>query len=244
MRSAFPEPDHVVCIRIVVSKRLCAVLFRHAEKYRLEKPIGQQEGQPLIFLGRRFTGKWRNRIACEKKSFVIVLLSDRINYMLTVVKQTLVMADHWNPLYIFASLALISSLPRQVLSEAKRLAIHFLRFELYITHIVDENNAFADILTRRSKQYKLTRAQSSQSQNHFNGSTVQRHYTQLDSYSCSLIDGSLTRTGKRFRSPLRSKRWGRSIRKWREDSGPKWGDSTDDEKSWWSTLRWRRTYSR
>lgn len=157
---AFPNPEKVVCVNTDTSKQLWAALVTQTNEEHLGKPIEQQPHEPLAFLGSKFNKAQKNWTTYEKEAYAVVQTFDRLDYLFWGSGQNHVFTNHKNLLYVFAPLALRPSSPRHVLSKVHRWAIHLSRFEFFINHIEGASNVFADILTRWSKGYRVTSAQT------------------------------------------------------------------------------------
>lgn len=68
--------------------------------------------------------------------------------------------DNKNLLYVFAPLNLCLNSPRHVSSKVRRWAIHLLRFKFFLNHVEKSTNIFEDILTKGSKEFRTTTAQT------------------------------------------------------------------------------------
>lgn len=160
VKMAFPKPDHVICVYTDASEHLWASVVTQTEEDELSKAIEQQKHEPLAFLGGKFNKSQRNWTTYEKEAYAVVQTFDRMDYLFWGSKRTHVFTDHKNLLYVFAPLALRPNSPMHVLSKVHRWAIHLSRFDFFINHIEGADNVFADILTRWSKGYRATSAQS------------------------------------------------------------------------------------
>lgn len=161
VKLAFPKDGHVLCVYTDASEEFWAAVITQTKEQQLNKKVGEQQHEPMAFLGGRFTGAQKNWTTYEKEAYAIVQTFDRLDYLFWGTTRTHIFTDHKNLLYVFAPLALRPNSPRHVLSKVHRWAIHLSRFEFFINHIEGSNNIFADILTRWSKGYRTTTAKTS-----------------------------------------------------------------------------------
>lgn len=128
VRLAFPKPDHVICIYTEASEVLWASVITQTKEEQLEKPVEEQQHEPLAFLGGKFSGAQKNWSTFEKEAYAVVQTFKRMDYLLWGAKQTHVYTDHKNLLYVFAPLALRPNSPRHGISKVHRWAIHLSKF--------------------------------------------------------------------------------------------------------------------
>lgn len=142
--------------------RVRFIFGRHFDTPRMDQvhqEVSKQEHKQLAFSGETFTGAQKNWTTYEKTLYAIVKTSQRMVYLFWGPQRVDVFTDHQKLLSNSATPDLRPSLPRHVLTNVHRWAIHLSRFEFLINHISGANNIFANTLTRWSKRYRNTRAQ-------------------------------------------------------------------------------------
>lgn len=160
LEMTFFNPKKVVCAYTNASKALLAAIVTLTNGEHLKIPTVQRQHEPLAFLGGKCNGSPWSWSTYEKEAYAAVRSFEKLDYLFWEWSHTHVFPDYGNLLYFFSPLALRPNSPRNVLSKLQRWAIHLSRFELYIKYIERAPNVFADILTRRSKNFRVTGAKA------------------------------------------------------------------------------------
>lgn len=121
------------------------------------KKIQDQVHEPIAFQ-EEFKCSQKNCTTYVKDAYAIVKPFDRLDNLLWRSQKVHIFTTHENLLYGFAPLALQPSSRTHVLSKFHPWEIHLSRFSFSTEHIDGHKNLFADILTRRSREYRTESA--------------------------------------------------------------------------------------
>lgn len=113
--------------------------------YDVSKPVVEQQGEPLAFLGGIFRGPQLSYPIVELEAFAIVESLKRLDYLLHGTKPFRIFTDHANLTYIFGRQP---THKRQTSEKLQRWALRLLSYKYTIEHIKGEDNHWSDMISR------------------------------------------------------------------------------------------------
>ena len=154
---SFPKKEKQICIYTDASDKFWSAVVTQIIPSDMQKPIEEQNHEPLAFLGSAFKDAEKNWSTFEQEGFAIYQDFKQSDYLFYHDHPVHVFTDHRNLLFLFAPLALEPALGRHVVNKVQRWALYLSQFPYLIEHVDGQNNIFADILTRWLKGYRSER---------------------------------------------------------------------------------------
>ena len=139
------DDDAQLCLFTDASLSGWGAVLMQVRDYDIAKPITEQQGEPLAFLGGIFRGAQLSYPIVELEAFAIIESLKRLDYMLHGAKPFFIFTDHANLVYIFRGQ---SGLKRQTSEKLERWGLRFLAYKYVIEHISGEDNHWADMISR------------------------------------------------------------------------------------------------
>ena len=156
VKLAIYDPKQRLCLFTDASDSHWASVLTQVPNEDLEKPFEEQRHSPLAFLSGNFKGSSANWSVPEKEGYSIVASMTKLDYLTMCQNGVSIFTDHRNLLYIFNPLGQDASVSKHIVSKLSRWAMKLSAFTYSIHHIPGENNVWADMLTRWTKNNVYT----------------------------------------------------------------------------------------
>jgi RNase H-like domain found in reverse transcriptase len=148
MTLAFTNPGKRICVLTDASDRFYTSLVTKIHEKQLDLPMEEQDHQPLAFLSGGFKGGQLRWTVPEKEGFAIVDTVTKVDYLLPIHDEFLILSDHLNLTYIYNSPSADPTLARHVVHKMKRWALKMSVFSYRMEHVMGELNYCTDLMTR------------------------------------------------------------------------------------------------
>ena len=159
VKLSHPKPEFELCLFTDASDTHWSGILTQVPTRQRNKPIDNQEHEPLCFLSGAFKGSSKNWSVPEKEGFSIVESMCRVDY-LVMGREVSIYTDHANLVQLYDPYGKHPGIPRHTASKLMRWAIKLSAFRYVIEHLPGDRNIWADMLTRwavRPKSFVSTK---------------------------------------------------------------------------------------
>jgi hypothetical protein len=145
---AYPSDIKSTCIFTDASDLHWAGVITQCDAEELEKPINEQQHQPLAFISGSFSGAQLNWPTVEQEAFAIKETCQRATHLLQRPQGFHIFTDHRNLTFLFSNDASIADGRKQAAERLERWQVLLRAFNFKIHHIPGEENSMADMISR------------------------------------------------------------------------------------------------
>ena len=114
---SFPKKEKQICIYTYASDKFWSAVVTQIMPSDMQKPIEEQNHEPLAFLVSAFKDAEKNWSNFEQEGFAIYQAFKKLDYLFYHDHPVHVFTDHRNLLFVFAPLALEPALGRRVVNK-------------------------------------------------------------------------------------------------------------------------------
>lgn len=147
VKLAHPKRDSDLCLFSDASESHWSSVLTQTNRLGRNRPIDEQEHDPLSFLSGSFKGASARWSIVEKEAFAIVESMQRLEYMVAG-REVRLFTDHANLIYIFDPVGQNPGLARHTANKLMRWALKLSGYRYVIEHLSGKRNVWADMLTR------------------------------------------------------------------------------------------------
>jgi transposase InsO family protein len=149
-----------ICLFTDASDTHWAGFLTQVRNYDPDKPVYEQQHEPLGTLSGAFSGAQLNWSVIEKESYPILKMLGQFDHILSAPKGFKVFCDHANIVSLFHPEAQSPSLAKQTVDKVYRWLFHLGTYRvLSMEHLAGQHNVWADMLSRSAHPtyYKIKR---------------------------------------------------------------------------------------
>lgn len=145
---AHADSSKLLCLFTDASDTHWGAVLTQIPPKDIDLPFEDQRHEPLSFLSGSFKGSSSRWSTPEKEAFSIVESVSRLDYLVQRPEGFLLFTDHKNLTFIFNPVSLKTPIPKHVANKIERWALILSSFHYTIVHISEEENCWADLLSR------------------------------------------------------------------------------------------------
>ncbi|KAE8990088.1 hypothetical protein PF010_g6788 [Phytophthora fragariae] len=145
---AQPKAASPICLYSEVSTEFWGSVVTQIPSEDAGKPLEEQRHAPLAFLSGKFVGMSSRWPTVEKEDYAIIESCKQLEYLLLRPEGFTIVTNHMNSLNIFNPEVFDSDNARYQADHLQRSATALSMFPYVNEHILGEDNAWADLLSR------------------------------------------------------------------------------------------------